>query len=127
MKARLGRGVVGLIFAAYESRNRAHRDDRTAVALLDHPVRGGLAHEIGAMKVDAHRPLERLDRHVEKRMEGTNAGVVDEHVDLAELRHGPCDEVLRRLWICDVALDRDSAPTQTLDLRHCRFRAGDVS
>ena len=69
MHAGLGRGVVGLKFAADQCGDGGDRDDRPAMALLHHLLRGRLHHEIGAVQIDAHRPLERLDGHVEEGVE----------------------------------------------------------
>ncbi len=93
------------------------------MALRDHAVRRRLDHEIGAVEVDLHRPLERLDRHVEKGVERADAGIVDEDVDLAERGHRAVDKGARRLRIGDVAVQREGAAPQRLDLGDAARRA----
>ena len=84
--------------------------------MLDHLVGGSLHHEIGAVQIDLHRPLEGLDGHVEKGVERADAGIVDEHVDPPERGDRLGDEVGRGLGIGNVALDRHALAAERLDL-----------
>ena len=86
--------------------------------LFHHLLRGGLHHEIGAVQVHLERAFHHVDRHVEEGVKGADARIADHHVDLAEGVHGPGDEILCGLGIGDVALHRDGALADRLDLRH---------
>ena len=48
---------------------------------------------------------------------GADAGVVDQHVDPAELVDRLCDDAVAVVGVGDVGLDRDAAPAERLHLR----------
>ncbi len=89
------------------------------MSLLHHLVGGRLAHEIAPEQIDLHRALDGFDRHVEKAVEGTDAGVGNHHVDLAECLDCLADKLGRGLGRGDVALHRKPALA-------CGFDFGDA-
>ena len=79
--------------------DRADVDDRGPG--LHHPA-AGLGHPVAAVEVDVDDRAELLGRLVGGRHRGADAGVVDQHVDPAELRHRRVDERLALVGVGDV-------------------------
>ena len=88
--ARLGGRVGHRVRVAFLAGDRSDVDD-AAVARLHHVRRDRAAAQELAGEVDAQHALPFLDRVVDRRrVHAGDAGVVDQHVDLAELPRGPC-------------------------------------
>jgi hypothetical protein len=101
--AGLGRGVVGLAGLGPPAQDRGVVDHRAAVALGDHLAqRGpGAAERAGQRHVEDLPPL--LVGQVEDRGGAAQAGVVDQHVDAAEVRGGGGDQRFDLRFVGDVA------------------------
>ena len=107
MSAGLGGGVRRLRQpAGGEPEDAADVDD--AAAGLHHPA-AGLRHPVAAVEVHVDDLAELLGRLAGGGHGGADAGVVDEHVDPAELRHRGVDERLAGLRVGDVGLHRQRA------------------
>jgi hypothetical protein len=66
-----------------------------------------------ALEVDVHRLVEQFGRHVlQRRRHRGDPGVVDEHVDAAELGDGGVDERAALLPVADVAGHREGPPPE---------------
>ena len=103
--AHLGRGVVGL--AAVAERGDAREVEDLAVLLLDEVLLGGPGHQERTAQVDAHDQVPVLVGHLEQQVVAGDAGVVDQHVDPAELVDDPRDRGLDGLGVADVGADAD--------------------
>ena len=75
---------------------------------LHHPA-AGLRHPVAAVEVDVDDLAELLGRLPGGRDGGADAGVVDQHVDPAELGHRGVDQRRARLRVGDVGGARSSA------------------
>ena len=95
-----------------EPEHRADVDD--ARARLHHAP-AGLRHPVGAVEVDVDHPPELLRRLARGGHGGADAGVVDQHVDAAELAHGLLDHARAVLGLGDVGGDGDAAAAERLD------------
>jgi len=62
-----------------------HVDDRAAALLLHHPPRRRLGGQERGGQIDVDDSLPLSERHLEKRLAGPVAGVVDQHVDGSQL------------------------------------------
>jgi hypothetical protein len=93
----LARGVRGLRQpGGRDAEDAADVDD--AAARLHHPA-ARLRHPVAAVEVDVDDRPELLDGLAGGRDRGADAGVVDEHVDPAELRDGLVDQALAVLGL----------------------------
>ena len=101
--------------------DRRDVDDRAAVALRPHLRCGGLDAEERAADVDADDAVELRRRHVLEQEVREDAGVVDEHVEPAEARHGRLDEPVDVVLDRDVALDQRRAATVGDEPAECAF------
>ena len=98
----LGGGVDGEVGARNVLVHGGDVDDRAAVA---HSSRGSLCEQEARADVDREGEVEVGGGEVEERFRGHDAGVLDEHVDAAELRDGLGDEALRPVGVGQVAVD----------------------
>jgi hypothetical protein len=101
---------------------RAHIDD-AAEAPLDHQPADGLAGEEGALEVDADHVVEVGLRHVLCRAFRTHAGVVDEHVNLAEVPVRLADRASDLVELLHVHLQGQGATAHRFDLACERLAA----
>src|SRR6202035_4554814 len=83
--------------------------------------RGGAARQPRAPYVDAHHEIEVLSRHVPDGTVADDAGVVDQDVELAELRVGALDHGVGLVLVADVAEVRDRLPPALGDELHDPF------
>ena len=79
--------------------------DAAARALLDHLLRGKLRAEEGALEIYLQHFLVLLLGGVKDVRAGFDAGVVDHHVEPAELGDGGVDELLQVGDFADVGVD----------------------
>lgn len=116
----LGPGVEGVVRDAGHRRgHRAHEDDAAAVS--DVAVRV-LGHEELGPGVDVEGPVVDLFRHVEFWVEGFDAGVVDDDVEVAEVVEGFREEAGDLADFAHVRLDGDGLATFGFDGRYDRLR-----
>ncbi|CAB4924196.1 unannotated protein [freshwater metagenome] len=90
----LGRGVVGLAEVADLAGGGADADDPAALALLAQLHRGGAGAGERAAQVGGDDRVELLVGHLPQRGVAQDAGVVDQHVQPAELGDGAVDQRL---------------------------------
>src|SRR3954453_12921706 len=89
--------AVGLAEVADLAGGGADADDASALALLAQADGGGAGAGEGAAQVGGGDGVELLVGHLPQGGVAQDAGVVDQHVEPAELPDGPVDECLRRL------------------------------
>ncbi len=111
-------GCVGWAFAArHLGADRADIDDAPAPALPeDRP--GVLGTEKGTGEVGADHPVPVIERGLVDRRIFRNTGIVDEHIDRAEPRHGFGKQVLHRGFVGDVGRHGEGFAALRLDLLH---------
>jgi hypothetical protein len=80
-------------------------DDLAAAALLDHLLGAGLQHEQEALDIDGVDAPVALAGDLDNRREVEDAGVVDQDVEAAEMRHRGGDCRVDRSLFGDVELD----------------------
>src|SRR3984893_3137780 len=108
--SRLGDAVWRKVDRGHESRHRGERNDPPILA-LGHFARRRLRAVEGAEKMDPQMVLPVLARDFQKRLRLGNAGVVDQHVDSAELACRTRDELLDLVVVAHVgAGEEDAAP-----------------
>ena len=83
-EAGLREAVDGDVLERVGDVERADRDDRAALALLDHCASRPLREEIRQTDVDPHDPVPCRGIHLDHRHAPVDHSVVDEHVDGAE-------------------------------------------
>jgi hypothetical protein len=91
-------------------------DDAPAAALGDHLLGGELRAEEGALEVDRQHLLVLVLRGVEHRGPRLHAGVVDHHVETAEVLDRPVDQPLEVGDLAHVGLDTGRLVAERLDL-----------
>ena len=94
---------------------RADVDD-AARLLGDHQLRHRLGGEEGALEIDVDRVVEILLGHVFGKVFRTDADIVDQHVDAAEMLVRLGDGRAHRAEVGEIHLDRERAPPERLDL-----------
>ena len=116
-EARLGRGVVGLPGEPDERPHRAHEDDPTGVR-ADHLAKGSSRAEERPAQVDVEHALPGLVGHPQRQLVDRDAGVRDEHVDVAELGLDLGERRVHGRAVGDVARDaRAPRPTPSVPRR----------
>ncbi len=101
-----GGGVVGLAGLRAPAGDRGVVDDRAAAA-RDHVAQRGAGAAEGAVEGDVEHARPLLVAHLEDRRLAAEAGVVDEHVELAVAVDDAVDQRLDLLLDGDVAADRE--------------------
>ena len=121
--AHLGGAVVRLADVAEQPRRRRRVDHRPADGLPRlgplPPVGGGVAHRSEvALEVDADHGVPLRLGHVREHPVAQDAGVVDEHVQVAEGLHRRVDQALGGVEVGDVVVVGDGLAAGRLDLGH---------
>src|SRR5690606_8146496 len=120
MNTRFGRGVMRLQLAAHKRRNGTDSNNGSAapvliLALINHLSGGRLTHVISAEQINLHSSAQRINRHIEKTMKGTNAGIGDKHIHTTEIFYRCIDKTGCSLWVGNIALKEKRAPTAAFD------------
>lgn len=67
------------------------------------------------MQVHAQGPVEDIQGHVQKAVEGTDTGITNEHVNRAKGIHGGLDEYSSLIRVRDITADCNGAATKSFD------------
>ena len=131
-ESRLRRAVVGLSHVAVEARRRGRVDDprvrhRRARLVLRPPVVDRVARRAeGAAQVHPHDVVPHADVHVHEHLVAQDAGVVDQHVQLAEGVERRLHQATGAVPVGDVVVVPDGLAAELLDLRHDVVHRPDV-
>src|SRR5690606_24817668 len=109
MNTRFGRRVVRLQLAAHKGRNGANSNNGSAAAvliltLINHLSGGRLTHVISTEQINFHSSAQRINRHIEKAMKGTDAGIGDKHIHTTEIFYRCIDKTGCSFWVGNIAL-----------------------